>query len=1352
MIKRGFFALLLVFIFLGSVSAADSRLLVELGFDESSGSENFVDTSNYLTEVSCKKNNCPESGLAGRSGNSASFDGVNDYIQVKGGDGSEIDVGQKEFSIAGWFKTSSGGVILSAGTQTDHYEVAVVNGKLSFEYNNGDSLNKMSSVGRVNDGVWHHFVAKRTGIKFGQLYVDGVLEGVDDVDGPGRYVSVDITSDLFIGRDARKGSFFEGFLDNIQVYDSQLSESEIAAYVEEEVLNSPEEPVEGCVDCDLTTNLIAHWDFNDDAQTGRTKIFLDKIGSHNAQCSRSRCPLIGEPGLKGKAIKLDGSNDYLTVASLRDVYPQDLSLSVWINAGSDKFTTIFDKTRRFEEDGFTLYVKDGVPTFSYDAHRSRGKGICRLVADVKIGIGMNHIAVSKVGGKSTIYVNGVSAGSMECGETIFYRRTTPRIGGQVHRSSRNARYHNGLIDELRLFDRGISANDVAELYSEINGGFCSDEADCSDGLFCNGVEQCLAGRCAAPLLAAPLLAPSCVIDMCDEEIDEYVPLLNHDVCQGRYCNPSDPEADSLGCSESVDLSSGLLGHWKLDDSEVAGRTKTLVDSSGNVNDALCRGRGCPVMGLEGAIDTSFKFDGSNDRLWINGLKKMRHEDITVSAWVNLEKEGFNMVFDKANRFGENGFSLFVEDGRPGFIYDSHKKRGQGVCRLDAGDLVGLGEWAHIAVSKEKEESKIYVNGVMSAGVVCEREIVYGNGAPRVGAQLHRTQRGQRYLGGDVDDVRLYDRALPAEEIGALFDLGGALAMVCGNGVIDEGEECDDDNLVSGDSCTSECTLERKDPPISSLGLVGYWPFDTGMWDVSGNENHGICEDISCPTRKEGKLGDAFEFDGVNDYVQVGLKGGGYKEGSLVMWINANNFDPSPEAYMFGWTSLPDFINRLQFYYDDDSGELDFGLGLRHQRELDLQNLEKEKWYHLVATWSESGYNVYVNNVLRRNGVHEGLTRLPGFADIGNSGNPEERERSFDGLIDEVILFSRQISASEIEVLYGSGGGSTGRVCGNGVVDEGEECDSETRICAIGQFEGIETCSDSCDLWHACVVTEGQDDDQDGVPNSVDLCPETPSLSPREHVNIYGCLKPIYTKFDIRPDFDVVDIGKIDNFVIGVSTKGKIDFGEDPISLRPVSDKHFTISNTYVKRVDLDSNIDVKEGRIEINSEELPMLDRSATITLENVDVFSPKILRDGAVCADCKVISWDARSKKLKFKVSGFSSYAVVEDDSKVEKIDPIEPQIPIPTFEPVDPSDPVSTTTGGTGDTTGSVGSEEGGSILFGGEGPEEEEFSSTFLMIGIALVIIIGLVLGWVFIRRARVKHDIKSDVAPDNDAPEN
>lgn len=158
-----------------------------------------------------------------------------------------------------------------------------------------------------------------------------------------------------------------------------------------------------------------------------------------------------------------------------------------------------------------------------------------------------------------------------------------------------------------------------------------------------------------------------------------------------------------------------------------------------------------------------------------------------------------------------------------------------------------------------------------------------------------------------------------------------------------------------------------------------------------------------------------------------------------------------------------------------------------------------------------------------------------------------------------------------------------------------------------------------------------DTDNDGVVDSSDMCPNTPKALIFV-VNRYGCPKPKVDNFDIKPNFDY-DILYYSDFVIGKNQYGKIDF-KQPVQL--VKD-----SSSYKDRLDIDSSLVFSQNKVTLNSANLPQLNKKAVITLNNVNVIKPKILKDGVLCTTCTIISFINRV--LVFNVSGFSTYEVVE-------------------------------------------------------------------------------------------------------------
>jgi len=96
-----------------------------------------------------------------------------------------------------------------------------------------------------------------------------------------------------------------------------------------------------------------------------------------------------------------------------------------------------------------------------------------------------------------------------------------------------------------------------------------------------------------------------------------------------------------------------------------------------------------------------------------------------------------------------------------------------------------------------------------------------------------------------------------------------------------------------------------------------------------------------------------------------------------------------------------------------------GLGDEHYLQKRIVNLKPSTWYCIALTWDKSDYVVYVDGVKKSSGIHSGLKALNPIAHIGNLGRGNSPE-AFQGLIDEVTVFDRSLSQTEIEKLFNSG--------------------------------------------------------------------------------------------------------------------------------------------------------------------------------------------------------------------------------------------------------------------------------------------------------------------------------------------
>ena len=156
------------------------------------------------------------------------FNGVNNYVQIP-------NPVSNDFSIVFWVKTSQtvgtgqwyNGAGLVDGTYlggANDFGTALAGNKLAFGVGNPDTT--ILSTSPINDGNWHQCVATRvqsTGVI--SLYVDGTLQAT----GTGNTNTLNASSSVTFGRIASGGGYFNGSLDEIEIFNRALGNNEVSA-------------------------------------------------------------------------------------------------------------------------------------------------------------------------------------------------------------------------------------------------------------------------------------------------------------------------------------------------------------------------------------------------------------------------------------------------------------------------------------------------------------------------------------------------------------------------------------------------------------------------------------------------------------------------------------------------------------------------------------------------------------------------------------------------------------------------------------------------------------------------------------------------------------------------------------------------------------------------------------------------------------------------------------------------------------------------------------------------------------------------------------------------------------------
>ncbi len=427
--------------------------------------------------------------------------------------------------------------------------------------------------------------------------------------------------------------------------------------------------------------------------------------------------------------------------------------------------------------------------------------------------------------------------------------------------------------------------------------------------------------------------------------------------------------------ETSIANNGPIGYWEFEE----GMGTATADSSENGNNGTLVNS--PTWGA-GVFGGALSFNGTssyvnlNNTSITNSLKPAL--PVTVSAWIKpASATGVQTVFASDNFSSVYyGFDMKLVGGVLSCDYGSGTSAGSPYRRSKNGTTVlTAGVWYHVAVVIQGPTSmNLYVNGVDNGGTYngSGGPMQYSTASSKIGSE------GTNYFNGVIDDVRVYNRALGTTEIGLLAN--GPTS----NWRFDEG--------------------------------TGTTAFDSGTSAITGTLVNG-------PVYTQGWFDDALNFNGTNSYVNLNNTSiTSLLKPALPVTVSAWIKTASTSGYQTIFAS--DNWNTAYYGYDMKlvAGVLscDYGSGpsagsaFRRSKN-GTTVLTPGLWYHVCAViQGPTSMNLYVNGVDdggTYNGTGGAMQYSTTPSKIGSEGT-----NYFHGLIDDVRVYSRALSPTEVQVL------------------------------------------------------------------------------------------------------------------------------------------------------------------------------------------------------------------------------------------------------------------------------------------------------------------------------------------------
>lgn len=451
---------------------------------------------------------------------------------------------------------------------------------------------------------------------------------------------------------------------------------------------------------------------------------------------------------------------------------------------------------------------------------------------------------------------------------------------------------------------------------------------------------------------------------------------------------------SLGAIASAQTNNGLVGYWSFEDAtgtkatDFTGRgfTGTFVDSPTWVN---------------GKRGKALSFDGSNDWIRVTNFTPTLNGsvDFTISSWIKTSSGTCQgVIAQRGTGTGLNGPVAGLNTNGKQRMWDTD------TWTPDSTNAVTYGEWNHVVWSKSGATTTYYLNGVSNGAVAVDTT----DWGPSTDVSIGAWDEGSACpFSGQIDEVRIYSSALSATEVLALYNSGSAKISAPNNN-----------------------------------GLVGYWSFEdatgTKATDFSGNGKTGtLLPSTSTPTWANGKRGKALSFDGTNDRVSSAQVVTSFPL-SIAAWINPERMGASTYGNAIFYQGTGSADGGLSFtiinWFGSDT--LFYGNGSGSTISLESDIITTNVWQHVAITVNASGtLNFYVNGNFISTATNVDFAATPPTQNsyLGAYYDFSDSQRFFQGKMDEVRVYNRALSATEVTALYNSGSVRVNAPNNNGLV-------------------------------------------------------------------------------------------------------------------------------------------------------------------------------------------------------------------------------------------------------------------------------------------------------------------------------
>jgi len=526
---------------------------------------------------------------------------------------------------------------------------------------------------------------------------------------------------------------------------------------------------------------ISRWKFDE----GEGSIAYDSIGNNDGTIHDANWTT----GILDGALTFDGDGDYVDVGNDDSLKPAlAITLSGWIrlsSVGSTQYIiALDDQTSAYYGVWFYVGAENNLSITYGDGggktpdNRRTKNGMTALNADT-----WYHIAAVITGPTNMkLYVNGADDGGTYSGTggTLAYATGNVLIGMR-HDSALS---FGGKIDDVRVYDRALSAEEIQQLYQEGLGGKAYDPSP-ADGAIEVDPNTIISWSPGKGSISHDVYLGTDFNDVNSANTtDPNVYIGNQDA---NVYNPNGLELgttyywriDETGLLHTrkgnvwsfttwseFDPNLGLISWWKFDEGEGDIAYDSAGENDGTVHD---------TNWTSGIIGGALNFDGEGDYVDLGNDNSLKPPlAVTLSCWIRLSASGSEQYVVALDNQTSRYYGIWFSIGSAnnlGIGYGDGGSPGPGSRRSKSGtSALSAGTWYHIAaVLSGPTNMDLYIDGVDDDGTYSGTggSLTYSAGSSLIGIRHDSAYS----FNGKIDDVRIYGRALSAREIQQLYQNG-----------------------------------------------------------------------------------------------------------------------------------------------------------------------------------------------------------------------------------------------------------------------------------------------------------------------------------------------------------------------------------------------------------------------------------------------------------------------------------------------------------------------------------------------------------------------------------------------------